>query len=63
MVLLDEKRFYRETELEKTTLFNITWDRPFSPNRPWIRSFPYVLPEWLVDPCPPGWLPEDSEFT
>ena len=27
---------------------------PFSPSRPRIGSFLYVLPGWLVDPCPPG---------
>ena len=36
------------TEDEKI-LFNITWDRPFSPRRPRIGIFPYVLTGWLVD--------------
>ena len=51
--LLDKKRSYRETGLKKKRLFNITWDRPFSPSLPTIGSF-HVLPEWLVGPYPPG---------
>ena len=63
MVLLDEKRFYRETELKKKTLFNITSDRHFFTKSTWDSYFPSVLLGWLVDPSPPGWLLEDSEFT